>query len=487
MYRLLSKDPMIAKSSANMLRDHLVTLREHQMSKFEEACIGDNTLMEQISIIADDRSPACIWRKNGRTAYLFQFLADRFLGAPDSVGESESVHALWQKLENNRTRMKLPLLNAVLKLRSYYFHFGGMPSFSELLPSISDMEEALNMIYEQARSRSLTLWRDSPFFERFNVSPTVAGGIVNADTTKPDAPDSSADTAWGNYVRFLFQKHEVYSITVHGATKYMYVAENKSVAYRDGPADGDAIGRAISTIWLEQLNSDSDVDADLMPNQHIFQPVSGDGALEIADMSLAEISMHMGFFPAHATDTHTDRDVEIMHESAFLDHDVKRLEADRLISGSQAAMTTWQFVVDVSSGLDIEEWTQDHRDLGDNTKMSMARQLQLRDGLTPQARNRIWQLPRNVLLAALGHAPAAAAAKAVAKAAGVPAAVAGAVAGGPAVRGGRGKGAAAPRARGGRGRAGRKGGGPGGRGRGRGGGGGAPPIAGPPADSDSDS
>ena len=58
--------------------------------------------------------------------------------------------------------------------------------------------------------------------------------------------------------------------------------------------------------------------------------------------------------------------------------------------------------------------------------MALARQLQLRDGDTDEVRNRVWQLPRQTLIAALGGAVpfAAAVAKAAAKAKAVGKAVA---------------------------------------------------------------
>ena len=122
--RLLSKDPLIAKEAANLLRDHLVTLRPGQATPYEQHLINDERLMREISLIADDLTPACIWRKRGRTAYLFRFLAVRFPGAPDSVGGCESIHAQWQWLECNRRNLKLPLMNALVSLRNYIRTFG---------------------------------------------------------------------------------------------------------------------------------------------------------------------------------------------------------------------------------------------------------------------------------------------------------------------------------------------------------------------------
>eukprot|EP00973_Karenia_brevis_P059730 8314747-Karenia_brevis.AAC.1 len=419
------------------------------------------TLLGEISTIADDPAPACIWRKHGRTAQLFKFLADRFLGAPDSVGEAESIHAIWQRLENNRSRMKLPLLNAVLKLRTYHEHYGELPSYEELLPYINDVEDAFTMMYAHARdiANDNSLWRDSPFLERFNISSDNVAILQGAHPeARHDAvTGGSAEIAWGNYVRFLFQKHNVYSLTRNGITKYIYIAENKSVAYRDGPAEGDAMGRAISMIFLEQIEDEHDVDEYLDNHEHVFQPITEDGSIQIVDMSIADISLHMGVYPLHATHDKSERDIEVLHEDMFLDMNPHRLESRRLVTG---ATTSWKFILDVASGIAIEEWVQGVLDLGDHTKMALARRLQVRDGLTSAARNRVWQLPRQALLAAIteGGDPVA----------GGPAAGGAAPAAAAPGPGGKGRG----RGRGGRARGGR-------RGR-RGGGAVAPPMP-PPA------
>ena len=167
--------------------------------------------MEQISLIADDAAPQCVSRKHGRTNHLFKFLADKFLGAPDSVGESEGIHALWQKLEGNRTRMKMPLLNALLKLRSYNQHYGDLPSYEDLLPYITTVEEELTVMYADARGPNYaSIWRDAPFLERFNIDSNMVAQFQgdnpeNASALAPSSTGGSADVAWGNYVRFLLK------------------------------------------------------------------------------------------------------------------------------------------------------------------------------------------------------------------------------------------------------------------------------------------
>ncbi len=263
--RLLSKDPYIAKEAANLLLDRLVTLRPGQATPFEAAMLADDRLMRDISTIANDPSPACIWRKRGRTAHLFRFLASRFIGAPDSVGACESIHAQWKWLEINRHNIKFKLLNALLRLRTYVTSYGSFPPFEDLRCHIDALESFDTTLYQSIRDGGQvapSLVRDTPYLERFNLRgedlDLIHGGSV--DDSDEDVSDvKNVDVAWGNYVRFLLAPHNVYCLTALQRQTFFYVAENKSVAYRDAPKQGETIGRPISLIWLESLVTKSHI------------------------------------------------------------------------------------------------------------------------------------------------------------------------------------------------------------------------------------
>ena len=83
--------------------------------------------MAQLERFAEDPDPQCVWRKSGRYADLFMFLADRFLDAPDHVLDAESVHAQWKIIEVGRRSLKFKLMNALLKLRHHRFSYGRIP------------------------------------------------------------------------------------------------------------------------------------------------------------------------------------------------------------------------------------------------------------------------------------------------------------------------------------------------------------------------
>ena len=140
---MLSTDPLVARAGANRVRTVLAHLRPDQRTKFEAALAGDATLMHQIGLMADDAQPECVWRKGGRCGDLFQLWADRFAGAPDTVIDCESVHALWQRLGSSRRAIKLGMLNALLKLQSYINDHGGLPSYELLAAHIALVRSGL--------------------------------------------------------------------------------------------------------------------------------------------------------------------------------------------------------------------------------------------------------------------------------------------------------------------------------------------------------
>ncbi len=419
MWRLLSKDPYITRDAARLLLTHLVQLRGDQGTRFEKALLDDDVLMRQIDMIAHDEAPDCIWRKRGRTSYLFRFLAARFVGAPDSVGGCESIHAQWKWVETNRRHLTLKMLNSFCRLRNYVRSFGALPDYEDLRDHFDTLESYYNMLYQGIReggevsSRAVT---DYPYRERFNVRGADLKLIAVDDSSSDDEPHNDikdVDVAWGNYVRFLFAAHNIYCLTAIRPNTLIYIAENKSVAYREERREGESIGRAISIIWLEA--DTSEIRETLEAGEVMFSPPSGaDGTLDVQNISVAELSLAAGYYPPNVTGDHSDRDIELMHERHFLQNNVERYKSRR---ASVTDGTAWRFVVDMESGVDIEYWNYETRDLGDHTKMSLARQLQERDQLSDDQRNKLWSQKKATLLTALnaghgGAAPVAAAAAA---------------------------------------------------------------------------
>ena len=90
---------------------------------------------------------------------LFKFLASRFLLAPDQVLDCERVHARWQWLGLLKHNLRLPLMNAWLRLRQYLESHGmEFPVSSDIQPHLVQEAAAMRAARAavgQGRSSSL--------------------------------------------------------------------------------------------------------------------------------------------------------------------------------------------------------------------------------------------------------------------------------------------------------------------------------------------
>jgi hypothetical protein len=462
--QLLSKNAAEARKGANAFLHHLVRLRPHQRSPYEEAFVEDTVKMQQLEAFAASDPPKLLWHCGGAYADLFVFLSVRFLSAPDSVLDCEGVHAQWKWIEQSARGMKFKLLNAQLKLQNYLNFFGGFPDISELMPLIQAVRADFRALYEQATSTGNVaprLRRDYVYSQRFNLRPTDIDLLKAAMGSAPQI-QKTPKVSWGMYLRNLLIPHYFYffsSLTQVHSHRYVLVWEHKSFAGRLFPGEGAAVGRPLGVAFFEKIET--------LAQGILIAPCDGNAdatALELMTATVAEISKALGFFPA-LDDGATARDEEILHEEAFLSHDVRRFNGTRLLGASDDS-GPWQYVL--TDECDVEAaYFSSKGTLEDFTKIELARRLQLQEGETTAWREQQYtRLSKAALMAALaapgpGHqlpppalAPAAAAlphapvpaggpagGAAAAVAAAAAAAAAAAVAGGAAV--------AAPAARGG--------------------------------------
>jgi hypothetical protein len=420
--RILSSIPGEAQIAAKELlwapSVGLMRLREDQLTNFEAAVISNEILNEQLQAFAGREHPVCVWRGEGRYTALFVFLANRFCGAKDHVLDVESVHAQWKHLTNGRNALKFKTLNAVLKLRHYFFTVGNLPAFEELDTYIEEVAQAHRQRYlaiVAAGDVAPRFVADQPFRERFHLRAVDAALVrhVDNDGDDGDADEAAqgADRAFANYTRFLFEPHQMYRFTgLPGDIKYVYITENKTVAYRDKPKPRQAIGRHLSMAWYQPAPG-IDVGEELKATEEVLLPCAGySHDLPVQEMTLAEMSLAAGYNPNVAPEF-SERDVERTHETSLLAHGLEHFESRRLIAAG------WARIVDVESGVDIEHRTFQMRPLEELTKMALARALQSRDGFSDAIRTRVWALPWNALRAAMEATPAGAVALAKAVAA----------------------------------------------------------------------
>ena len=126
----------------------------------------------------------------------------------------------------------------------------------------------------------------------------------------------------------------------------------------------------------------------------------GDADALLMTMTVAELSRAAGFHPAFPANA-TARDVELLHEARALQHGILVYTATRV----GASDAPWDFVL--TDPVDIEDAFVLSRPTETLTKMAIARQLQLRDALSDEARNRQWAaMTKTALLAVLVPPPA---------------------------------------------------------------------------------
>lgn len=417
--RLLSREPAKVQEGANALLEYLKRLRPEQCTPYEAWFLAQDQIMCQLGLLADAVVPSLLWQQGGRYSDLFRHLASRFLSAPDSVLDCEGVHARWKWIEVLRRGIKLKLLNAILKLQEYLHFFGSFPSHADLLPYLRDQRLAYHAEYKEIVRAGVVakgMRSDVIFQSRFNLNPAEAELVAEAEE-KPPELKQTITTAWGSYVRFLFEPGHVYSFDALAPNQYFYVVENKSFAYRDMPCEDAAQGRTLSIAWFSEVGNTD------LHGAMILEPCEGlVGDLILQAMTVADISRAAGYYPPHADDA-TARELEVLHEQALLQHNliVYKCRPTDVVGDA-----TWALVLH-EGGRDVEDHVFEARALADLSKMALARQLQLRDGLNNSERDARWRLLKKAQLIAalLGPGPAAGAAPAAAPAIhGAPAAIA---------------------------------------------------------------
>ena len=112
---MLSCDPHKAQTSALTLLQHLDTTRPTGHTQFERHLADTEVLFRNLQDFATRVPPVLLWQAQGAWKPLYQFMAMRFLMAPDQVLDCERVHARWQWLAEGKRRMQLPLMNSWLR------------------------------------------------------------------------------------------------------------------------------------------------------------------------------------------------------------------------------------------------------------------------------------------------------------------------------------------------------------------------------------
>ena len=101
-----------------------------------------------------NRKPAvCLWQGGGAFKDLFQFLALRLLLAPDQALDCEKAHAKWNGLCHGKRNLRLPSMNAPLRLMSYLeSHASQFPQHETLGPHLEREAMAHRQVVAQVEA-----------------------------------------------------------------------------------------------------------------------------------------------------------------------------------------------------------------------------------------------------------------------------------------------------------------------------------------------
>ena len=92
-----------------------------------------------------------------------------------------------------------------------------LPPYRDLQPFINISDAAHNVVYETVRASGVSRVADIIHRERFNLRPIdiplIKSGECDHDANSDVVAAASIDVSWITSVRFLFARHQVFSLT----------------------------------------------------------------------------------------------------------------------------------------------------------------------------------------------------------------------------------------------------------------------------------
>ena len=352
---------------------------------FESHLVNTTELYDNLRAFAEAEPPVLLWQGNGRYECLFKFLAPRFLLAPDHVLDCERIHARWQWLCTGKRALRLPGLNATLRLAHYLENNLAFPSGRDLEPFLkAEIQEHRIALQALERDDEVALgWRTAFTFRvRFNLADN---SLVDEDAPAAPAPAAAPGSgfalAWRSYMKTVFQPGFMYKVP--GSSSIFLVLENKSLAGQEVRSHvGEASGRPLVVVFFEHLRGNL-----------VQRTDRADLALKHRLLSLAELLRNLRVWTPPADPGRSAADTEALLERHYQDLEVVRftkcVEPDE---GVHIYSLESEVLAEVAL---VAELSPEHR-----TKMVLARCLERNDGLLPgESLQGAWGLPQPQLRA----------------------------------------------------------------------------------------
>ena len=367
--KLLSRDKILASTSASALVKHLVKTRPANRTAFEKHLVDNEYLWKPLEEFAKAEPPVLLWHGIGRYEALFKFLAPRFLLAPDHVLDAERVHARWQWVCSVKRGLRIHTLNAMLRLTHYLENNQSFPSDSEMLQHLLAERDSHKMnlqALEEAREVALG-WRSAFLYrDRLGLSARESS-LIAEDAAAPVVPAGEGGpfaAAWRNYMKTVLKRGFMYSLSSSPCTIF-YIAENKTLAGKEDKGyQGEALGRKLAVSFFEKVG------------ENLVQRVDRESMrLQQTLLTIAELLQTIGGVEVPHDPERTAAATEVLLEAQYQNLTLKRFVCNLEPAADTVHLYTLSDEVHAEEALALE-LPPDHR-----TKMVLARCLQLSEHL----------------------------------------------------------------------------------------------------------
>jgi hypothetical protein len=357
--------------------------------------------MTQLENFAHRKCPVRVWHGNGEYKALFQFLAMRFLLAPDQVLDCERAHARWNWICLSKRALRLPSMNAYLRLTSYLEgHKQEFPNYDDIRMDLMREADAVAVLKATARATANAdiapeFIEGLQYLERFNLRAADMSLFVDDDPLPgvPDEPQqrrSEFQKASSVYLRNTFAPYCFYNMPNLDRDTYVFVLENKTLPGRESRDGNDAQARPLVVCLFRR---DRDAVDQLVVTRMDCDRGSGMNTIPVTP---AELALLLGFeMPDTAAVTdHSALIIEREVETALLR--MLRMRYDYQHLAGATDVHTYTLIMERDA--DTAYW--DDMAMNYHTKYDIATYL---EGAYGWDRQRLWKKQRPTLVAAVAQ------------------------------------------------------------------------------------
>jgi hypothetical protein len=242
-----------AQAAAQNLVQRILRTPADARSPFEKHLFLEYELWSALVDFSEARPPVCLWKGRRHFEALFRLLAVQFLCSPDHILDCERIHARWQWLCTIKRGVKLPALNATLRLTQY------LERNSEDFPPHEALADHIAAARAQLRWEEALVeanedigrgWRQEMLWaSRFNLRPE------DMDLLAPRGPAAAPGGAdyertWRTYMRLVFVRGHWFCFAERPEVIF-YVMDNKVLAGREERGDTEASSRNLVVVFYE--------------------------------------------------------------------------------------------------------------------------------------------------------------------------------------------------------------------------------------------